>query len=449
MNTLGINTLLYVYILLFPALVNIFGDAKAGQRLIHVVTIPLLFLLFLSRRRLKDTALPGLGVFAFVFLVVAYYLSITIYNTQEIELGGLLDTGRPLIYLAYLLIPFGFRLTENEFPRFIRILMAGALLQIAFSALVYFPQFDWLQDVFKGRPSNDPVKFHYYRWSGTMAWPSDFSFYLSLFLYYGFLKLLHSTTSHEKLKAALICGLLAFGCVMTMSRGGLATIAIMLAVAVLIEGRIKYGLILFSVGAIAVATLQHISEGPDRTEFQAGYVLRLLDAGIDADASTGHRINELSYALDVAWSNFPFGIGPDRAAIGQHVRVVESLYGHHLIKWGFAGLSLFLIGTVYTYVRVYKSTRRASRLDVRLFGTAALLWAASVPLIFGWSSAMTDRFKCLPFYYFIIGHLWALRTSVGRPDSPPSPALTVQPTGPGGRPAHVRTPRREEVHAKG
>jgi hypothetical protein len=408
MTSARANRIVIICILLFPALVNVFGDAKMGQRLLHVATIPLLCLLVLLRRTTASARIPR-GIVAFTCAAIAYYLGIAVFQTQGLDLAGIVDVGRPLIYLAYLLFPFFFPLDDAQFESFVTFLTICALVQIGFSALVYVPSMSPLQDVFKGRLSNDPVLFHHFRWSGTLAWPSDFSFFLSVFIYFAYLQVLGIAAAAARFRWALLALALGVGVLFTTSRGGLATVVVMVGLATVIFGRLWHTVI---VGVMVAAAASAIIYAADveigtGTELRLNYVTRLLDSSEEVDGSTGHRIHELRYASDVALEHFPFGIGPDRGEIDHNLRVVESLYGHHLIKWGFIGLGFYVLATGYTLLQLWRGARNATSVFSRNFCLAVLLWAISVPLVFGWSSAVTDRFKCLPLYHFIVGHVWA------------------------------------------
>lgn len=127
------------------------------------------------------------------------------------------------------------------------------------------------------------------------------------------------------------------------------------------------------------------------------------------DRSTVHRIREGERALQVAAEQFPVGAGPNKERWKEELRVVESLYGHLLLKWGALGLALYLLGVVfvvYACRQVYRVFAADDFVPVFAIATAATI--VSVPLIFGFSSAMSDRFKVLGFYYLLAGYACSL-----------------------------------------
>lgn len=407
------NLLVLSLFMLFPSLVGVTGGAKDGQRLLHVVTVPVLLMLSLAGFRLRRVRARKTGIIPTFLVTWSLFAVIAIVQAGgHLGLGGLLDVFRPILYACYLVLPLVFPLSKREMKQYVGILVGLTWLQLAFSATVYVPALDVIQNVFKGRPSWDPVRFHYFRWSGLMAWPADFAFYLSLFLYFAYFRVASSekNSSDGNLRYWLLGVGSAAGIIMTMSRGGLAAAAVMLVLAMIWMRRIQHLLVFGGIAAIiAVPFVTGVFE--DTPEFRSSYVTGLLERDEELDASAAHRVGELSFALGSAAENFPLGLGPNRDAIDSHIRVVESLYGHYLSKWGILGLTLYLLSVLLT-IRALFSVRRELSDDPNLYAfvTAMILWVISVPLVWGWSSAITDRFKCLPFYYLTLGQVLAIRT---------------------------------------
>jgi hypothetical protein len=119
---------------------------------------------------------------------------------------------------------------------------------------------------------------------------------------------------------------------------------------------------------------------------------------------------ELKLAWNTMLENFPFGNGPDRLAIQEILPVVETMYGHYLIKWGIIGLLLYMVSVIYLAYVAYGLWKGHGDKFIATFAGAMFILIISVPLVFGFSSAITDGYKVLPFYYVLSGYLIMLST---------------------------------------
>ncbi|WP_156412697.1 hypothetical protein [Pseudohongiella spirulinae] len=199
---------------------------------------------------------------------------------------------------------------------------------------------------------------------------------------------------------------------MTFSRGGIfATVGILIIqlIATGLIARIKVlvmsiTLTLFMIGYFS-------SNSSENYGIYTEYLTSVFTQDIDSSAS--HRIRELELARDSALRNPPLGIGPARVEIASQISVIESFYGYHLIKWGIAGL-LFMLAIKLTITRhsisFYKKYKvHESTHEVSAFALAVALITMSEILLFGLSSAITDRLKTLPTYYLFVGYVFMLK----------------------------------------
>jgi hypothetical protein len=138
--------------------------------------------------------------------------------------------------------------------------------------------------------------------------------------------------------------------------------------------------------------------------FDISYISQLLEQGVEARSAT-HRVTELNLAWKTMLEYFPIGIGPDRTRTETGLRAMETLYGHHLIKWGIAGLLLYLVPVVYCATIAYRLWRSHKDRFIATVAGALFVLIISVPLVFGISNTINDRFKGLPFYYTMMGYL--------------------------------------------
>jgi hypothetical protein len=408
MSRLSAHTTLWLVVLAFPALPGL-GGTDLAQKLLHAVgVVTVVLLIVLTRRDRID--MHAVGYLCATFgLFVAYYAFTTLAFTRAPTGRDMADVIRPVVYGTYALFPLLVPLGREEFARLLR---AGAWVvigQVVFSALVHVPLAWPLVDMFKGRPSGD-MPLHFYRWSGTFGYPSDFSFFLSLPIYFVFAKY-RAGIAPSRLETTA-AAFAVIGVLMSFSRGGIFSIVIMLGLAAVASGALKRARTWIMAGALAgVVTVGLATADPETLE-RAEQVQYLLQAFGDSesgarDSSTNHRLNELEIATELAARHAPFGTGANRAEIGTRIEIVESFYGFHLMKWGWLGTAAFagfLLGTaVLTYDRVRR--RGGATPNERALVVAYVMIVLSIVLLFGWSSAVSDRFKGLPLFYLLTGYV--------------------------------------------
>ncbi len=398
------HVLFWLILLLFPVSFSGSGNVNVAQFVLHGIMAGYIVIVVFILQSARPARLPY-AVFSrlliLVFASLAYFAILTSLNYKSGALGDVADVFRPLVYLTYFVFPFLVPISDEQVTRLLKFLLGAAALAVVFSVAVYFDQLWPAVDIFKGRPSDDLVVFHFFRWSGTHGYPSDFSFFLSFFLYFLFVARPRflSRTAHYGL--LLILGV---GLVMTMSRGGIASAFVMLFLGALLFGRIRILVVLSSIFLAAIFTLVAVEQLLNDNFVNFRYVLDLVERGTEAE-SVKHRVNELALAVEYASRYFPVGLGAARDEIYSRIRVVESLYGHYFIRWGLLGFMLYMVSIIYLVNAAWKVWAGRHNIIIRYFGGAFMLMTLSVPLVFGFSSAITDRFKGLPFFYVLAGYI--------------------------------------------
>ncbi|MCO6356660.1 hypothetical protein GBO14_18225 [Pseudoalteromonas shioyasakiensis] len=410
-NNLLINKVIWLFITFFPVLPHTLGAPNA-QKVLHIFAFVFVFITIIvkpvkfEKRAIKYTVLT-------VGSLILYYASLSLINTEKLTFKDLPDYLRPMIYLIYILVPFLYPLKSEDWSDFFSFFKKLFIFQIAISAFVYFPMLWPIVDIFKGRPSDD-MPLHFYRWSGTYGYPSDFSFYLSIFIFYYFCffanRIKIETTEWLIIAVAFIAMFLSF------SRGGLFSTFGILGLAFWLTGARKrksaYVLIVSVFVALAAVVITFSEEF-----VQVSYILDTF-GGEDGnvDDSTSHRLKEMQLAYDYMSANPPFSAGSNRDELAAKIEVIESFYGFHLIKWGIAGLVAILLvklAALYICIFVYKECKkRQLSLYPMAFAVACLI--ASEVLLFGLSSAISDRFKTLPTFYLLLGYILYEYTKVSK-----------------------------------
>lgn len=412
-----LHVAIWVGIVLFPSLKAITGDVAVSQKFLHLIygaTVgPLAIGLALDRSVETKTIR---GALILVFVAITYFGFSTLLGTKELNWRDLADIVRPFVYFIYFLFPLLFPLRQDEFKYLIRLLVTIAIFQLLFSSLVYVPESWPIVDLYKGRLSSDAVHFHFLRWSGTVGYPSDFSFFLSFFVYYSLYKLHIDFRMSGRRRSAtwllfLLCG---GGILMTASRGGIGTVGVMLCIILLFTGvgrDWRLGLALLALLALGLWVVFGL--GFLTVELIA-YVLSVLSISSELDASAVHRVKELELAASYFLDYFPVGPGANRSELSDQINVIESTYGYYMSKWGLTGILLYFCGVVFIAMRGISVYKHATDAATKAFAAAVVILNLSVPLVFGFSSAITDRYKGLPFFYLLVGYLFSLGYSRGR-----------------------------------
>jgi hypothetical protein len=203
--------------------------------------------------------------------------------------------------------------------------------------------------------------------------------------------------------------------VLTVSRGGIGTVIIMLTFILLFYSfkyKKIYRLLIRIFGYLilimsTLITLLVIINSEETLRFIS--YLQLFNAdGDKIDVSTNHRINEFLWGWHYFLEYFPFGPGPNRTEISTHFAVVESFYGLYMLKWGLVGLLLYYYFVAYMVKIAIHTLSLYNDIFIQNFTKSFIVLMISVILVFGFSSAISDRFKGLPFFYLTAGYVYML-----------------------------------------
>lgn len=404
LNNLVFHKFIWLVVTFFPLLPNSLG-AQNAQKIMHLCIISILLFIFACRK----VKLPS-QFFFFVILATSllfvYYSSLTLLRTNLIIASDFPDLIRQFVYLGYVLFAFAIPLRNSEFQELLSFLKKLLIFQIVFSTFVYIPALWPLVDIFKGRPSDD-MALHFYRWSGTYGYPSDFSFFISFFIFYYFS--FYARRIMMKKSDIFMVLVLFFALFMSFSRGGIFSTFGVLGVLFWFTGAKKRKtsyVLIASAGLVLISAVLFFS---DKFQ-QVNYIIQVFGSDSQSvDGSTGHRLYELGLAAEYAGEQVPFSEGANREELAGRISIIESFYGYHLIKFGVLGLffALSIKLTLLTLcVFVYK--RYLNNIHISSFVFALIGLILSEVLFFGFSSAITDRFKTLPTFYLMIGYMGSL-----------------------------------------
>lgn len=360
----------------FPILKNVFGDSSAGQRFFYVCCLGLTGITFLySSRRLDRSELSILLLF---LLALAFY-SFAMITTTEAAINIAEGLGRTVVYLCGFLI--GIMTARNLPPeRFLIIMKHIFWLNLVFCLFPLIPGGAAVIDFFKGRTSDDFLAaLHYFRWTGTFAYPTDFSFYLILVM----LMVHFHRDRFTALEATVINGFALLAILLSVSRIGIAAVVVVL---VAMHWR-RLGR--FAIGG-AVAVLLGLLLMPEN---QLEYIRTGFALGGKLDASAMHRANELGLAFDPDHLSM-LGYGPRDEQLYRIAFIIEGWLPYQLLTWGLAGFAFAIFFFMCLFVLTWPAVKVREPWTLT-FWTAL----ATALLLFGPFSAVIDRFK-MPFLLF-------------------------------------------------
>ena len=327
-------------------------------------------------------------------LLFAFY-SVVVLNTLfavSFSFGDISDLVRPLFFIIYFLYGYTVNIQGIDWDKLFK---SFILLQLILVICNYLPPFYWVADIWKGRLSESLWNFHFFRASGSMIWPSDFSFIILFMLIFFLYR-----------KSFLYIGLSFILLILTSSRGGMVSLIILIPFILYRFVYIRKYLILYSFITISIFIYLFTSSSiySDYFTYINNFfeLLQTYDTK-NVDSSIMHRFLELDYAFRDSIARFPFGVGPSRDYIFGRIDTLETFYGYYLWKYGFLGLFFQLF--FYFYV-IFEISRNNIKTDSHYSLKSAFIICLVIFItFFGFSSAITERFKLLPLSFMMIGVL--------------------------------------------
>lgn len=360
----------------FPILRNVFGSSNAGQRFYFLVVLGVTALCVVFSSGRIDRRMAS---YLAVFVVAICYYGLSMVLTVEVLLNLAEGIGRPVVYMCGFIV--GALTARHVSPeRYLRVMMTIFYINIVLCVLPFVPMGSFAVDFFKGRLSTDLLaSLHYFRWTGTFAYPTDFSFYLIVVMLMAYFN--RHLLSRREFVAVNTLSLVAV--LFSVSRIAFGALAVVLPI--LYRRRFLLALPLLA-AAIPVA----LAVMPEEQ-------FRYIETGFaltgKLDASALHRARELGLAFDPRHLSL-FGYGPRDARLYAEAVVIEGWLPYHLLVWGGVGFVFFLLMSATLFVLSWPSLKAREPWMLTF-------WAAFTVAIvlFGPFSAVIDRFK-MPFLLF-------------------------------------------------
>jgi len=315
---------------------------------------------------------------------------------------------RPIVYLIFLFVPIFYELDESQFGELMGFLLWISIIQIFFSVAVFFPSLWPITDLYKGKLSDSIGDYsigHFFRFSGTLGFPSFFAFYLSFYILYVILALRFGRHPGYKKTALMSFVFISIvGLLLTGSRAGIAALLLMLMLAIMFsldkKTTASIAIIIVLVSGLVYLSYETIQE---LESFK--YIQMLIDEGVEDD-SAEHRIEEANLMFSLMLKYFPFGFGANKDFFSKTIGPVESSHGYYMGKYGFLGLSLYLgYYVLLSYIalkvgRIYKENP-----EVRAFAYTYLIWSFVMVVIFGVVTSATEAFRGAFIFYTYSGYI--------------------------------------------
>ena len=154
----------------FPFFKPILNNTTLSQLLATLVITLFVFALILVSK--KNIIVPNSSWF--FFIVFFYILILSVYfGSPVFRLFS--DSFRYLIFGFFVAVGYSWRVSAGVLENFLRRI---CVYQVIFSIMVFIPSTYFIIDHFKGRLSSDELIFHFYRFSGSLGYPTEFGCFL-------------------------------------------------------------------------------------------------------------------------------------------------------------------------------------------------------------------------------------------------------------------------------
>ena len=295
-------------------------------------------LLVLSK---KQVLVPKASFF-FLFLSLIIFTTGMYYGSPLQRLFS--DSFRYLFFGIFVAIGYSSQINETKLATSLQKL---CLYQVIFSCLVLLPPTYFFLDLFKGRLSDDELFFHFFRFSGSLGYPTEFGCFLLI-------PLIHLTEQRKLFSSAqniiftLVCGV---GILASASRAAILmgfVYAIIYLISGLLKalGKLKVHLQYLSMFILIVCFGLMISVVVQFQREQLsllGYVLSIFN---ELDSSILHRFKEISLSLKILNGELTVPTGEERLR-PFGLDVLESFFGSVVIRFGWIGAFTFFVSIAF------------------------------------------------------------------------------------------------------
>lgn len=348
------------------------------------------FIFILSKAKITKAQLLVLII---SLLFSSLFLIILLFNMPDIFVfKDVVETIKPIIY-GVIIVAGCFLSEQYNDSKIVKCILVVAIISVLFSSLVFFKPLFFLVDMYKGRLSSEPL--HFFRFSGTMAYPGPFSYWLVLAIqaaFYAYQK------KYIKGRSFLpICTILLWGFFMTGSRGGVIVFLLMNLLYVFIYWKKKrtllsYCIMIFLLGILLLVLRDFIKDSKS---------IKYIITGINnpLESSFMHRVKELRYVHDAIMSGKIFGSGPNNIFIQNAFIAVETAYFYYGYKYGMIGLMFYGIIIFYAFFCFCRGVMQKKN----NFAVVFFMWSLVCLTVGALNESVTEEYKSFYVFFLLYG----------------------------------------------
>lgn len=402
-----ISKLFLIGVLLAP--IHIFSLKLFNELIILLAVVYIGGIFFSERLTRLDLTILGVGLFVSVCFMS---INMVALENSEFVIKDFVESVKPILFCSLAVCGriISKNLTLRDVTRFVIIV---CVLQVIFSCLIFIPSLHDFVDLFKGRQSVNAFNTHFFRFSGSMGFPSLFGIWIGLSI----ILTLFAPSPRNK---CLYVPILLAGLYFSQSRTGVI-------------------LLLLSCVAVYFAYIKKRSWDwrPHNSQIISVFLLFLIIfiVYLTQDISDKFSVafnnissSSLHYRI-IQFDNFtkvfvenPLGIGSSSLYITANFGVIENAYFYYGVKYGVFGLAWFVLICLTTFslsIRFYNLSRFSC--------FSICVWLFVSVTLGSYSNAISLEYKSFVFFFLLLGIL------LGWSRNPESFKISGQNTVPGAR----------------
>lgn len=389
--TILITILFALIVLLFP--ISFFSLRLFNEPIFLIACIYAVCIFFTERFSRLDISIISLGL-----VFSTFFMAINILNFDRFQfvIKDLIEVCKPILFSA--LVVCGRHTSRHlEINKFVNCIVFVSVIQVIFSYIVFIPDFYDFANWYKGRPSTSLYNAHFFRFSGTMGFPSLFGLWIGFSM---ILIMFHPSSSNRFFKFCI----LASGLYFSQSRTGLVVFVASCFLFYLVSLRrgwdwkpsITHTFAFFLFCSIVL--LFYSGQGLITDKFSAA-------AADISGSSLQYRLVQFLSFMDIFEKN-PFGIGTANFYL-ESIGPVENVYFYYGVKFGVVGLTWFGLICLGALTAVVKFYRRAQFTEFTMS-----VWLFIALTVGSFSNAISLEYKSFFFFFLFLGVILGLSENI-------------------------------------
>lgn len=384
---------LLVIAIFFPFFKNLFISTSTAQ-IFAVISLLLISASIIFIKQIKPLKVPDFAIIYFFVFVLILFGSLYFESPFQRALS---DSLRYFIFAWFVIVGYNFSSFKDK--EFMKLIFYLSFIQVLVSFLVFFEPLHPLVDPFKGRISSGALSFHFYRFSGTLGFPTEFG----CFLFLPIMHLVRTNLFIFNLRYFAFFIFLITGLFLSVSRGAVLVLLVFAffnllqrALSLLLTKSINVRILLlvFVFSLVLISILPVILINSETLTF-TGYLFSIIQ-GIDS--SVIHRFNELKVSGMILYGDLQVPIGVDRI-VPYGFDSMESFWGSAIIKFGWLGVFIIFVINISFYLKYFSLTKQQKY----SFSGTVILWFCFIYTFVSPFSEVIFRSKGSVIFGLILG----------------------------------------------